>query len=1387
MDRKCILSLLTLMLVAITAFADGVYFNYTPGSYSFSMTLTVKLVDSNGLEAGTSKDYVGAFIGDECRGEAAAQMDVAGNNVFSIKVYGNAADAGKQVTLRLRQHDWNYTDIEAIGYYFDIPVSAMPSNITFRRNQNYGSVSSPLNVTFQPPVSWWFTERGIDVEVGQVVDLRSYLDYSPANCAMPEWKWTVGDYGTLNGSVFIPSRTGQTTASVSPLMSGSHSAATIEIFISPSSVITLEGLTIMSTESPIKMAVGSKNVLDIMPTPNNFAIDPTKLVLSFERTDEYPWPATWSYMEQTTVEKDEKENYYHVGIDCNSLGEGILHLSYDGTEYASVPVSGIQHTNYTDGWQWVTPFAGRYTVNGLGEEFCEVRSDRDFLFKDPTTFKVYGSLTELAVNQTYKMKISKIFSLNVQMEGTNYGYWLKNRPGYLHAVYGWQTPSYQFYHRLDEPGLIYNTSELEPGWTIKTRDAYATWDGTRWTGTLEYLTPGEGIIVCNTNNNMIYFAAETKLEQHVAPPTSSRKQSSPSDRVLDPQPGNDMVLNSALQQAAIPTVTAQDGVGLASYNQYINTSNYEASSLYFIRLTVDGVDQITYANGQARRNNGHPAIVGAYVNGELRGISQVTGTSYNTIRQLWDDPVLCIRVWGNSTDPGEVTFCATEGYLSTGPNINVEYELLTTSFGCGQEATYGTPSAPIELNLKLPTSYNLSGSTPQTFHLAPGETRLISYSLLPDDCSPVSQWSPNEYVTFTSLDESVFTVDKHGLITAVSYGQAQLMIQNVSSSKNVIYLNVTVEEAQVSVTGIRNDEKDERGNETLDITKYFGDEFKLNYTVLPENASNRAVDISIEDPTILRCSVDEESGDYVFTSIGIGSADVVVETQEGGYSLTYHVHIIREEVDPVTLTFPAEITLSKLRDTTVQFTKDPESATVKSKLISFEFEDSPNAGWGPVATAKVTLRDPLAWILRGAYAGTYTVRISYNGDPVLNAQGNNEYTVHIPVEIPLSQGWNWLSFYAINATGYVPLKSDDSWLPPMLVGSESRVEEIRSQTGLLQYDPKYGFFGSIDRLSTAEGMYKINARVNIDYDDEGNLLADDTHAMVFNLGYDNLLFGDDVDIPKIHRGYTWMAYTHELDHSLEVLSPYLSGSAAAGDMIIGQMGFVEFDGNNWYGTPDFTFQAGHGYIYYTERDDAEYVDWGSCTLGPDPVPADSRHSRVAARSPWQYEPRRYAECMPVVTRIEGLHSPTGYTLAAFVDDECRGWGEVSADGLFRLAVEGSMKESVTFRLYNHGIGEYYAVEPSLSFAQRAGSFRDPVVLNLTTESDELLKISFPSDGTVFVGGGAQHPCITVTDMQGRILTQQKCWQLSLRQWPAGIYVITVTDGNSRVVKKVALK
>ena len=170
---------------------------------------------------------------------------------------------------------------------------------------------------------------------------------------------------------------------------------------------------------------------------------------------------------------------------------------------------------------------------------------------------------------------------------------------------------------------------------------------------------------------------------------------------------------------------------------------------------------------------------------------------------------------------------------------------------CTLTVVSGFPVTSVSLNKSALTLY------------VGGETETLMATLSPDNAT-------TKLVRWSSSDEDVADVDDSGKVSAVGPGEAVITVTTVDGDHT----------ATCTVTIIQSVEGVEL-NETS-ITLQVGESKILSYTVLPENATNQAVQWSVSGKGI-EITIDAETGVVIVTRIAGGEGFVTVITEDGGF------------------------------------------------------------------------------------------------------------------------------------------------------------------------------------------------------------------------------------------------------------------------------------------------------------------------------------------------------------------------------------------------------------------------------------------------------------------------------------------------------------------------
>ena len=778
---------------------------------------------------------------------------------------------------------------------------------------------------------------------------------------------------------------------------------------------------------------------------------------------------------------------------------------------------------------------------------------------------------------------------------------------------------------------------------------------------------------------------------------------------------------------------------------------YHAASVYYVTLQNAAGESV---NSQYASTAG---AIGAFVGGELRGVSEWQPTKGN-------EGVFVIRVWGGDDDQATASFHLRD-------KAGLEYEISTQPFAQGQEGTYGSPSAPVAMTVTPVTGISLPF---KEVTLKQGETVSVVPSPLPDNHSTLLTVLKYDY----SSEGDAFSVSSNGIVKALAVGEGKVTVK-ATPGNFTAQATIKVEAGipYVAVTEIRNNMQ----SATITLTE--GERLQLDYSVLPDNATNKAVsfknnyaivDIQQATKTSLPTIIAKKAGKDTLTVIAADNASI---------TLTYYITVNERIIPDITLSFSTQkLTASKLHDTTLTLTKN-DGDEVVPEVVELVFSKMSNGE--PAATATKADNTGLTWNVRGQYVGKHTVKIKYNGK-----EQTATCTIEIPGEITFRNGWDWISLYT-GATYKLTNESGD-YLTALRTNDKNQIVEIRSQKETMAYDPTYGFFGDLTQLTAADGAYKLKST----YEEASE------QTKVFNIG--TTPGGSEVAamMPQIETGYTWIGYPHERDHTLAALQETLSANAHEGDMIIGREAFLEFNGVNWQGSLK-TFEAGKGYIYYTEAAKPFRLDWGDYYMASSVVQgAKSKvqgarsEGQEATTVPWHYDALQYASSMPVVAQLTDGIPATDVTVGAFVGGECRGYATVEDQGLLFLSVTGNPGERVSFMLYDPTTGNCEPLEQTVVFGAPQGRLRTPLMLSsegleVSGErldvSGERLEITFDGTDVSINGASPQQPLtVSVYNLCGRtMLTTTGSSVVSLAGLSRGVYMVKATCGRAVTTIKIA--
>ena len=594
----------------------------------------------------------------------------------------------------------------------------------------------------------------------------------------------------------------------------------------------------------------------------------------------------------------------------------------------------------------------------------------------------------------------------------------------------------------------------------------------------------------------------------------------------------------------------------------------------------------------------------------------------------------------------------------------------------------------IQVTVTVPVD-GISLNTPSSlFYAVPGD---MVYNDLRSKVNVSPSNATNKNIEFTIMSEN------NGSIVDGQAAAAGVNTIKISSAEDPdIYTSVTVIVNEIEAPEVLE----------MEIGQNYLDLLEGQIKVLPEEPNR---------PFTYTLSLDEESADAFEddgTALTAGDYLLTVTCVENPRATA---EVVVRVAEPVVITFPSTITLSKFKDTELELTLVSGEDNFDPELLEFIIE--PMSDMIPgfdefISYSPIEDTNNLQWNLRAFATGHYWIQVLYNGEPMTNEEYEG-IEAFVPVEIQFNNnGWDWVYI----PTGMSLQNEDGNYQSWMNQDENNRIIEIRSQTDLLYNDVNYGLFGTIDLLSPGDGMYKVKAS--------------------YENAEDAVFVGDPMEIwwerypwKEIVKGYNWIGYPNEWDMTVEEFNE-LENPASDGDVIIGKTGFAEFDGvsGEWVGSDGFYFQAGKGYLYYCENEDG-YPNGISFDYIPT-TDEQMMHQRtaptaepVSKESVWKFDAGKYADNMAMVAVLPQLENPEDYTIGAFVGEECRGKGNVVNGEKMMICVAGKAGETVTFRLHNEQTGEFIDINERVTYAQRVGSLKAPVVLTSNAISTGIIEMA----------------------------------------------------------------
>jgi len=374
------------------------------------------------------------------------------------------------------------------------------------------------------------------------------------------------------------------------------------------------------------------------------------------------------------------------------------------------------------------------------------------------------------------------------------------------------------------------------------------------------------------------------------------------------------------------------------------------------------------------------------------------------------------------------------------------------------------------------------------------------------------------------------------------------------------------------------------------------------------------------------------------------------------------------------------------------------------------------------------------------------------------------YTLkHSDMDFAMDEGWTWISHNFETPVSAETLAADEN------------VHRIMSQTREVIRDPQLGLIGTLQELSATES-YKV-----------------ETTSATARQRLSDVAWNPATPI-ALGAGWNWLGYP--VGQTMSVDEAFAPTDAENHDVIVGQNGFAQFDGEKWVGTLE-TLSPGLGYMYQSQS--PKNVVYNTSIVST----ASARYAAgISGVTPLVLDIHKYPSVMPVIATLSNLEGMaldnSDYHVNAFCGTECRGIGRV-VNGLVMMNVYGKAGDRITFQVVDKDGSKQFANNASLSFSENiAGGLDEPYVIPVNVISgisdvtyDGNIKVSIVGDMLVIKGIAAGDiDLVEVYNINGhKLIHETDVPETGIRvsHLNKGAYVVIVNGNGEYSYHKVALR
>lgn len=356
-----------------------------------------------------------------------------------------------------------------------------------------------------------------------------------------------------------------------------------------------------------------------------------------------------------------------------------------------------------------------------------------------------------------------------------------------------------------------------------------------------------------------------------------------------------------------------------------------------------------------------------------------------------------------------------------------------------------------------------------------------------------------------------------------------------------------------------------------------------------------------------------------------------------------------------------------------------------------------------------------------------------------------------------AEGWNWISH------------NFETAVAPSDIAAEN-VKAILSQTDEVVADPKLGLVGTLTELDALHS-YKVQA--------DGTAAAKRVETYAFN----------PANPLHLTSGWNWVGYP--VDQEMTVGEALANGTFAAEDIIVGQDGSAQFDGEQWIGTLS-TLKPGAGYMLRS-ADDVEFAYNNTAVSSARALNA----AGIPYKAPWAADSRKYAKAMVVVAEVVDMNGVAAedndWYVGAFNGTECRGVGRWIG-GMVMMNVFGETGDDIKLRLINAETEKEVEMKETLPFSETVvGSVINPYCIRVNGTSGVQSADALYNGSVAVVDGqlvaeacdalevfdSAGVKVISVANYDGSAISLDSCMK--------GVHVVSVRNGDNYSYAKIMVK